>query len=313
MSIRTFAGICILSYGIAHLYAQGRPGSSGESSAQAEQIVASSGSYTLQWRHHYERQMGLVLDGVSDDNGTLWLMTHSGPGKPEKFLTKINPDGQLLDNYKLTVPLGPFEWVASWAPATSKNNVGLLASLVSGGRDQIFEGAFYVPVGSDGPGDPVRVSGRGPQFPTMIGADTADFIAAGDQEPLTLMKLDVSGKILWRRAFSPKLVLPTLSIGTSGSIFVLSQAGAYILLQMLDPQGHILKSKRISAKQGTVVADSDGGCSLLFSTRFAGSNDNKVYLMTLDKEMRELKRVETPLVAWGGPSVPISMRQKSRQ
>ena len=300
MSIRKLAGFCVVFYCLAHVYAQGRLGSSVESSTQAQEIVASAGSYTLQWRHHYERQTGLVLNGVSDDSGTLWLMTHSGPGKPEESLTKFDPDGHLIDNYKLTVPLNPFEWVASWAPAASKQNVGLLASLVSGGRDQIFEGAFYLPVGADGPGDPVRISGRGPQFPTMTGTGATEFIAAGDQEPLTLVKLDPSGKILWRRAFSSKLVLPTLSTGSSGSIFVLSQGGAYILLQMLDPQGRVLKSKRISAKQGTVVADSDGGCTLLFSTRFAGSNDNKVYLMTLDRELRELKRAETPLVTWGG-------------
>ena len=74
MSIRKLAGFCIVFYSAAHLCAQGRLGSSVESSTQAQEIVASAGSYTLQWRHHYERQTGLVLNGVSDDSGTLYVL-----------------------------------------------------------------------------------------------------------------------------------------------------------------------------------------------------------------------------------------------
>jgi hypothetical protein len=48
-----------------------------------------------------------------------------------------------------------------------------------------------------------------------------------------------------------------------------------------------------------VVADPLGGCSLLFSTRFGGK-DNNVYLMTLDQDLNQLSRVETPLIGWGG-------------
>jgi hypothetical protein len=260
----------------------------------------SAGSYTLEWRRHYQRQVGLAPNGIADDSGTLWLITHAGPGEPGESLTRINSDGQLIGAYQPILSLSPSERVASLAPAASDRGVGLLASIASGGRDQTFEGAFFVPVGSDGLGNPVRISGRGPQIPTMIGAGGGEFLAAGDQEPLTLIKLDSTGKLLWRRAFSPRLVLPSVSIGSSGSIFVLSQGDAYILLQMLDSSGRVLRSKRISAKQGTVVADPVGGCSLLFSTLFGGSNKNKVYLMTLDRDLHELSNVQTPLVGFGG-------------
>jgi hypothetical protein len=105
--------------------------------------------------------------------------------------------------------------------------------------------------------------------------------------------------VLWRRSFSRTLVLPKVSIGTSGSIFVVSQGGSYLLVQMLDSTGRVLRSKRISAKQGTVVSDSEGGCSLLVSTGFNGK-DNRVYLLTFDKNLNQLNRSETPLVGWGG-------------
>ncbi len=266
---------------------------------QSSEIISSAGSYTLEWRRHYQRQAGLALNGIADEAGTLWLITHAGPGKLERSLTKISPGGQLLVNYNPVLPLNPFEWVGDLAPAASGRSIGLLASLVSGGRDQTFEGAFFMPVGADGLGNPVPVASRGPQFQTMIGAGSDGFVVAGDQEPLTLLGLDLSGKVLWRRSFSRTLVLPTVSIGTSGSIFVVSQGGSYLLVQMLGSSGRVLRSERISAKQGTVVSDSEGGCSLLVSTGFNGK-DNRVYLLTLDKNLKKLKRFETPLVGWGG-------------
>jgi hypothetical protein len=285
------------------LYGQGADSQAKSTQSEAQpsaEIISSAGSYTLEWRQHYQRQNGLVPNGIADYSGTLWLITHAGPGKPEESLTRINPDGRLIDNYQPKLPLNPIERVASLAPAVSERSVGLLASIVSGGRDQTFEGAFFVPVGGDGLGSPVRIAGRGPQFPTMIGAG-ADFIAAGDQEPLTLVKLESSGKVLWRRSFSPKLVLPTVSIGSSGSVFVLSQEDEDndIRLQMLDSSGLLLRSKRIAAKQGVIVADPGGGCSVLFSIGIGGK-DNKVFLMTLNPELRQLSQVQTPLVAWTG-------------
>jgi hypothetical protein len=269
------------------------------SDPQPAEIVASAGSYALEWRHHYQRQIGLVGTGVADDSGNLWLITHAGPGRPEESLTRIDPDGQLRANYMPTLPLKPIEWIAYLTPATSGRRVALLASIASGGREQTFEGAFFAPVEENGFGAPVRVAVRGPQFPAMVGAGRDEFIAAGDQEPLTLMKLDASGKVLWRRALSSSLVLPVVSVGRSGSAFVLSQGGAYILIEMLDSSGHVVRSKRIRAKQGTVVADLHGGCSLLFSRQDQGKN-NAVYLLTLDNELRLLSQTLTPLVGWGG-------------
>ena len=50
-----------------------------------------------------------------------------------------------------------------------------------------FEGAFFMSVGPEGPGAPARIAECGPQFLTMIGAGSGEFIAAGDQRPLTLL------------------------------------------------------------------------------------------------------------------------------
>jgi hypothetical protein len=275
------------------------PQPDGPGAEKAEGTLTSAVSYRLEWQRHYQLQTEMAPDGTADESGTLWLITRAGPGKPELFLTKIDPDGQLSGRYDPKIPLKAMEWIGSLSPAASGHSVGLLASLVSGERDLTFEGAFFVPARADGLGDARRVADRGPQFPTLVAAGPDQFIAAGDQEPLTLLKVDANGALLWRRSFSRKLVLPTVAVGANGNTFVVSQGGSYLMVQMLDPSGRSLRYKRISAKQGAVVADPSGGCSILLSKRSAGK-DNTVYLAAFDQKLRETKEAKTPLCGRGG-------------
>jgi hypothetical protein len=261
--------------------------------------VAGASSYRLEWKRHFEFQSGLVPVGTADDAGTLWLITHAGPGKPEEFLIRIEPEGRLSGKFDPKLPLKPIEWVSYLSPATSGQRVGLLASIASGGQRQTFEGAFFLPMGADGLGTARRIAGPGPQFPKLVGNGTGQFIAAGDQEPLTLLKLDANGALLWRRSFSRNLVLPDVAVGPNGNTFVLSDGAGYILIQVLDEMGRLLRSKRITAKQGTVATDANSGCSILFS-KGVGGKENRVYLSTLDQTMHQSDEVETPLRGRGG-------------
>ena len=237
--------------------------------------------------------------GAASEVGTLWLIARSGPGKDQE-LSKIDPEGQLSGWFNPTLPLNPIQWIDYLSPSASGNRVGLLANVISGGKVETHEGAFFVPVEAGGLGPARRIAGRdGPQFPLLIGDGAGQFIAVGDQEPLTLLKLDATGAQQWRRSFSSKLVLPEVSAGTNGNIFVLSQGGSYILLQMLDKTGLLLRSKRIAAKQGTVAANADGGCSILLSKR-NGGGENRVYLTSLSQTLGESKEIETPLRGRGG-------------
>jgi len=243
--------------------------------------------------------MGIVPVGAADDSATLWLMARAGPGKRQDLLLKIDADGELVGRYEPSVPLRPSEFIAYLSPAASGDSIGLLASLASGGRDQTFEGAFFLAVGASGLGVPKRVAGRGPQFPTLIGAGHGQFIAAGDQEPLTLMTLDATGRVVWKRSFSRRLVLPTVDVNANGKAFVLSQGGRYVQLHVLDPAGKVLRSKQVAAKQGTITADPGGGCSVLLS-KGSGGLENRVDLLTLDQDLHQIHKVETPLRGVGG-------------
>jgi hypothetical protein len=264
-------------------------------------LLPPAGSYRLEWKRHFDRQTGIeaVAGGSADHSGALWLITREGRGKLQEFLAKIDPNGELVGKYDPHVPLKPIEWIAYLSPAASGNSIGLLASLASGGRDQTFEGAFFMPFEANGLGAPKRVAGQGPQFPTLVGAGSGQFIAAGDQAPLTLLKLDSTGSVLWKRAFSRRLVLPEVSVNSDGEVFVLSQGGRYLLLQVLDAAGGVRTSKQIAARQGTIAADPRGGCSILFS-KGLGGQENRVYLLTFDQALHQLHQTETPLRGPGG-------------
>lgn len=258
--------------------------------------ASSANPYCVKWRRHFDLYSGLLSVGAAEPGGALWLITHRRPGI-ENELTRIDTNGELGPSYRPIFLLKPIEWISYLTPAVSGGRVGLLASVTNGGKDQTFEGAFFVQVEADGLGTPVRIAGRGPQFPALVGAGAGMFIAAGDQEPLTLILLDAAGQALWRRSFSHKLVLPEVSVGSSGKIFVVSQGGDYILLQVLDSVGRVLRSKRVSAAQATVAADRDGGCSLLFSPK---SNGDEVFLRTYDDQLRPVSQLETSLTGSRG-------------
>lgn len=258
--------------------------------------------YHLKWKKQFDLQCGLVPVGTTEEDGTLWMIA----GKPvfEESLVKISFSGELLKAYPRPDPPTRLEWISYLSPAVSGGKVGLLASLASGGQNQTFEGALFFPVVPKRLLPPVRVSGRGPQFPTLVGTDSADFLAVGDQSPLTVIKIDSAGKVIWRESFSSKLVLPDVSVGLGGNAFVVAQGATYVLVQKVDVAGHVSASRRLSAKQATVIADSDGGCSLLYSKDWNGDR-NRVQYVKLDNNLHKIREDVTPLIAWSGRTYEI--------
>jgi hypothetical protein len=297
--MRVLSCFYLMSSGL--LFAQLTKAPSQSSPATMNRVggTASANPYKLEWSRHFQLQSSFSPVGAAEDSGTLWLITHAGPGKPKEFLTRIDSRGQLTSSYDPQLPLKPVERVGYLSLATSGRSVGLLASLASGGQQQTFEGAFFAPVGPDGLGAPRRVSGRGPQFATLIGVGSGEFVAAGDQEPLAILKFDSTGTLQWRRFFSRKLVLPTVAVSADRKILVVSQGGAYLQLQLLDESGRPLVSKQIAARQGAVVANSGGGWSILLSKGFGGK-ENRVYLTAVDPLLHQLSEAETPLRGRGG-------------
>jgi hypothetical protein len=236
---------------------------------------------------------------VSDSDGGLWIVTEE-PHEFKGFLTRISPDGQQVRGYVPAISLKQGITIDWLTPAAGAGKIAVLANTSSWrGRDITFEGAFFLAAQSDGLGSPTRLAGRGPQFTIMVGTSSGDFIAAGDQDPLTILRLDSAGKVKWRRVLSAKLVLPVPAEGDAGEIFVLSQARSSVLLQVLDVSGRVLRFTSLPGRQGTIVADSGGGCTVLLSTGSARPGE-RVQMVTLDRELRQLRKAPTPMGAMGG-------------
>ncbi|MEP7354377.1 MAG: hypothetical protein ABI824_14220 [Acidobacteriota bacterium] len=272
--------------------------------ANDTQGISGVGSFKLQWRQPFPFQIGVEPIGSASDDGSLWLITDPGPGRPERYVTHISQTGQISAKYDLAFPLKPSELVSYLSMSNSGTSVALLASTVSGGAKQIVESLLFLPVLRDGPGPTRRVAGRGPQFSTLNGNGKGQFISAGDEGPLTLLKLGADGSLIWRRSFSKDLVRPTVAVGATGNIFLLSQGKSYLSLQKLDETGRLLSSQQISAKQGTLIADANGGCTVLFS-RGTGAKEGRVYLTSFDRTMHRSDDVETPLHAWVGQTYEV--------
>src|SRR5208337_1963732 len=82
---------------------------------------------------------------------------------------------------------------------------------VESGPSVSFNGAFITRLDSNSAGTPEVVSGPGPQFLSLTAAPDGSFLAVGDQEPLTLVKIGLNSKPAWRRSFSKSYVLPARS------------------------------------------------------------------------------------------------------
>lgn len=109
--------------------------------------------YRSEWRRRLPFQIGMVPEGVSDGGGTLWLRVQE-PHVFVDFLLRVDAAGTVKDTLRPQLPLRPEERVAYLTPAVSGGEVGLLASLASGGKDETFEGAFFLTVSPKGPAPP---------------------------------------------------------------------------------------------------------------------------------------------------------------
>ena len=114
--------------------------------------------------------------------------------------------------------------------ASSGPTVGVLVSATRWeGRAAYFEGAYFMLLKNGELTTPVRISAPGPQFIELVPYRDGEYLAGGDQEPLTQIRLRSDGTIVWRRQISSKLVLPQLAVGPNGDIYVVSQAGPSVV------------------------------------------------------------------------------------
>jgi hypothetical protein len=249
---------------------------------------------------------GFSPRGVVDDKDDLWLVCEGIAGRESLgSLLRVDHTGNLLAQAALgvTLPESATGEITNVELAFNRGQIGVLLNLTrSEGRVEYFEGAFFLTLHNDALSVPSRISGPGPQFLELLPYVDRDYLAAGDQEPLTLVRFHADGAIAWRRVLSRKLALPQLAAAVNGDIYVVSQGGSRLAVHRFNSQGVILGTGSIIAKQGSVEVASNENIVVIYSV---GGVSNRVYITSLDKSLRRLWTASTPLLGKGGRTYQI--------
>lgn len=263
--------------------------------------AAQTSPYVIEWsRVFLPRQdcdIGFAPQATADQNEDLWLSCHDYL-KQANGILHFSAAGRLVDLEKphLKLPTSLDRDSAEFFLAASRNNLGLLINFDRvEGRASYFEGAFFTRIATDGIGAPRRISGPGPWFRCIVGSPDGGFLVAGDQEPLTLIKLSASGELQWRRSFSRRLVLPDVAVTTTRESYVAARAGPSVVVQRINADGQLIRRTSFPASQATVVVDPGGGCTLMYSI-FARGKQGSVFLTALNQELRRLWTEPTPFI-----------------
>jgi hypothetical protein len=73
---------CLMSPGLLFAQLRKEPSQSPAATTHRVEGTASASAYKLEWSRHFQSQSGMSPVGAAEDSGTLWLITHAGPGKP---------------------------------------------------------------------------------------------------------------------------------------------------------------------------------------------------------------------------------------
>jgi hypothetical protein len=165
---------------------------------------------------------GFSAIGTVDEHDNLWLVCPKvNGGSVIGSLLQIDSAGKmrLERELPLTLPATANGLTMDIQMASSGPTIGVLVSTTLWeGRSASFEGADFMRLRSGELMTPVRISAPGPQFIELVPYGDGEYLAGGDQEPLTLIRLRSDGTVVWRREISRKLVLPQLAAGPNGDI-----------------------------------------------------------------------------------------------
>ncbi len=268
---------------------------------------AQNSPYTAAWQHTFATPHPcVVLIGAADSENVLWLFSEWFPRRLARIysLGRIDPSGKLLNSHEMHFPGLPDlpDHSGSFSIAANGTRVGLLVTDVKleSGPSVSFEGAFFIRLDTSPAGAPEVVSGPGPQFLSLTAGPDGSFLAVGDQEPLTLVKIGLDGKPTWRRSFSARYVLPETAVASNGDIYVVAQDSVHhdLLLMRLDRNARLLRRVHLPAKQATVAASADG-CVLMYSAGYNGPA-NHVFLGAYDQRLQPIWTKPTPFTGYGG-------------
>jgi hypothetical protein len=217
------------------------------------------------WSHYWDG--GFPTSATVDSKGALWITTaYQGDYR----LLSFTPDGRRRSDIDLRpatpTPIPPAtggDWVLAALPS------GVVGALIPykhfEGRYVFSDGAMFATLNANGvPGPARRVAISGPRVAKLVALDDGNFLALGDQGPLTVIKISPTGEVVWQRTFSDNWVLPSAAALPAGGVCIVAPETERRVLQVLwlDKLGKIIHTAQLKGTRGSAAAH-EGSCVIL--------------------------------------------------
>ena len=270
-------------------------------------------SHTI-WKQEIKGVTASVSDqATTDSSGDLWFISDSLFDADPRLL-HVDASGRTVSVDRLPDAIHPrFPEVSSFALATStQGNLGVLVNHSHViGKSIYNDGADFVVLDRTKWGAPVKVAGSGPEYRALLALSGNHFLALGDQEPMTLLRLDAAGKVEWRRRFPSSWDLDTGASLKNGAACVLSSGYGvpWMHLVKLDDTGHMRSQIKFQGWNGVVSADSSDSCVALYSTGNLKQNRIRFHLASFDSSLKQNWTTAMPVDSpWGGSFYLASLK-----
>ncbi len=225
-------------------------------------------SHILWERNFKDVWVSVLGTAVSDNNGGVWLITE---GSIQGRLVHISPNGDWLEAIDLLPslnPQAPANSVEFQLAVSASGKLALLARYSHAiGNAFYFDGAKFATVDPDGKVSLQKnVAETGPEYKDFIALSDDHYLALGDQDPLTIIRLDSEGMPSWRRRFPSSWVLPSAAPLPNGASCVASPGNAshQVHVIILDKSGIVLHRTEIAARRALAAPGPSGACAILF-------------------------------------------------
>ena len=266
------------------------------------------------WKQEIKGVTASVSDrATTDSSGDLWFISDPLFDADPRLL-HVDASGRIVSVDKLPDAIHPhFPEVSSFALATStQGNLGILANHSHAmGRAIYNDGADFVVLDRTKWGTPVKVAGSGPEYRALLALSDNHFLAMGDQDPMTLLRLDTAGTVEWRRRFPSKWDLDSGASLKYGAACVLSSGYGFpwMNLMELDDAGHVRSQIKFQGWNGVISADSSDSCVALYSTGSLKQKRVRFHLASFDSSLKQNWTTAMPVDSpWGGSFYLASLK-----
>jgi hypothetical protein len=269
-------------------------------------------SHTV-WKQTIQGVSASVLDQAATDSaGDLWFISDPFNAEPRiARLMHVDANGTVVSQDRLPELIDPpFPKVSSFALATSTS--GPLAIVAhhshTMGRSLYVDGADFVLFDRGKWGVPVKIARSGPEYQTLTALSDGHLLAMGDQSPMVLLKLDLTGKIEWKRRFPSTWVLPSGASTEHGGACVLSSGylAPWMHLMRLDAEGNVQFQTKFQGRNGIVVHGPSDSCAVLYSTGTSSHNRIRFHLALFDSSLKQKWSMIIPVASYVGGSFHLA-------